>query len=104
LESAAQDPNTFEKKVKATMKLLDWGWDWPTLLLLGTIFGVTINYYGTKLNNWYCFYIIGDFKESVLRVGLEAVFKVTDNKLIPNYSLEIMNDSIIDLMLYLNLF
>lgn len=108
LESSAQDPNTFEKKVKATLKLLDLGWDGSTLILLGSIFGITFNYYGMRLKDWYCFYITGDFKESVLRVSLEAVFKLTDNKLMPKYNfittLELMGNSIVDLMLYLNLF
>ena len=108
LESAAQDPNTFEKKVKATLKLLDWAWDWPTILLLGTIFGTLINYYGSRLSNFYNVYIIGDYKEDVLRISLESVFKLTENKLTckPGFtsSLEMLRESIIDLMLYLNLF
>lgn len=108
LESAAQDPNTFEKKVKATLKLLDWAWDWPTILLLGTILGTLLNYYGSRLSNFYNVYITGDYTQDVLRVGLESIFNLTDNKLINNSnlipSLGMLRDSIVDLILYLNLF
>lgn len=108
VESVAQDPNTFEKKVKATLKLLDLAFDWSTILLLGVICGTLINYYGSRIKSFYNFYITGDYTKDVLRISLESVFNLIDNKLFCKSNFisvfEILRDSIIDLMLYLNLF
>jgi len=108
LVSAAQDPNTFEKKVKATLKMLDWAWDWSTIFLLGIIIGTLINYYGSRLTSFYNIYIIGDYSQEVLKAGLKQVFKLTDFKLLDatiwDSNRTILQEAIIDLILYLNLF
>ena len=103
---AQTSPYELRKKIENTIHLLDWSWDFKTLLVLVTFFGIGFNYYSPFFTDYYSIYIVGGFEPIVIRTGLENVFAMAEYKKfgVFNETTYNLTSTLVDLALFFNLF
>ena len=99
-------PYESRKGVERTLAVLEWSWDFKTILILGISLTTIFNYYSAKLGDFYSISIAGGFEPKVVRCGLENIFELT-NKPFSSFGFEYAfncSSLVVDVAMHLNLF
>jgi hypothetical protein len=104
--TSQSSPYELRKKIERTLDILEWSWDFKTLLILSVIFGIGFNYYSSLLEDYYSVSIAGGFEPSVIKAGLEETFRVAEQHTNNSHLKPIFNlsSSFVDLAIVFDLF